>query len=565
MHQSTVMPNGRTPLRSSRRSSLAKWGASLIGLALVAGCFPAGSKAGDNTTKGPDSGLPIDAGAPQPGGVYTFNDVADAPTLDPTKAASYYTQNAVAGVVYSKLLEFKTGRDVPYGSMEVEGDLAESWKRSDDGLVWTINLRKGVKFQNIAPVNGREFTSADVLCTMNRIKTLPGVQLNRIDVAETITAPDAYTVVFKLKEAFAAFDENLASPYMSILPCEGTTGAFDLTSTAIGTGPFILDSWKRTQERVYKRNPDYFVAGKPYLDGVKVVIMTDPAAAIAAFRTGQLDSTGVTETLLPTVTTTNPDTVVRRQEATTEGITFMTESVKPFDNVQVRNAIALALDRKGMAKTFSAAGPSMSGPVPSILFGGISSDESDKLTPFDPTAARKLLADAGYPNGFDITMTTSDGWGPTIVNRAQWVQEDLKKIGINVTLKVLDYATFYTTWAAKDYELGYGYLTGMMSADEYLSSLYLGNGTRNWFNASDPKLDQMIVAQRGILNDKDREKALEDISRYILKNGSNPIMSYTADAITVEHPYVHELWAHPQYARPFLKSMWLGADAPGRK
>jgi peptide/nickel transport system substrate-binding protein len=523
-----------------------------------------GRSSGDPDDR-PSGAVPEDAGAPQPGGILTFNDTTEAPTLDPQKAASFYTQTSVAGVIYSKLLDFKTGRDVPFGSMELKGDLAESWEHNADATEWTVKLRKGVKFQDVAPVSGREFTAADVVCTMDRIKTLPGIQLNMIDMVDTIATPDDYTVVFSLGEPFATFDQNLASPYMSILPCEGTSGKFDLASQAIGTGPFILQTWDRKEQKIYIKNQSYFEAGKPYLDGFRVVIITDPAASVAAFRTGELDRTSTTETLLPTVTSSNPDTVVRREMSTTEGITFMNESVKPFDDPKVREAVAMALDREGMAKTFSASGSVLSGPVPSILDGGITGKESGDLTPYDPEQAKKLLAEAGYPNGFDIEMTTSDGWGPTIVNRAQWVQEDLKKVGINVTLKVLDYATFYSTWAAEDYEIGYGYLTGMMTADEYLNSLYLSTGTRNWFNSDDPELDQMITDSRAIVDDEDRNEALQDISRYILDNGSNPIMSYNADTIYLEKPYVHDLWGHPQYARPFLKDVWLGPEAPGRK
>jgi peptide/nickel transport system substrate-binding protein len=533
---------------------------------LLAGCFGGGSSKDSRTDPTAAVDLLPDAGTPQDGGTFTTIDPSDAPSLDPHKAASAYTGGGVSGIVYSKLLDFKVGREIPYGSMEVYGDLAESWKRSDDGKTWTFTLRKGVKFQNIAPVNGREFVAADVLCTVDRIKTLPGVQANLMVVVDSVTAPDPHTVVFNLNAPYAAFDETMANFYMTMLPCEGTRGEFDLATKPIGTGPFIMAQWDRKQQRIYKKNPDYFVKGKPHLDEFKIIIMADPVAQIAAFRTGQVDYFGsITETLLPTLVSTNPDAVVRRQMGMTEGWTFFNQNVKPFDNLKVRQAIQMSLDRDGMARTFSSPGYKLSGPIPPNIFGGLSPEESGKLTPYDPTAAKKLLAEAGYPNGFDVILTTTDGYGPVITNRAQWVQEDLKKIGITATLKVLDYATWFSTWQSKDYQMGYGYSSGLMTADEFLAAYWLSNGTRNWFNINDPKLDAMIMQQRSELDKDKREKLLLDTNRYIINNVANPVASYTNATIVVQQPYVHDLWGHPMYARSWVKDLWLGPEAPGRK
>ncbi|MCW2602929.1 MAG: peptide transporter substrate-binding protein [Pseudonocardiales bacterium] len=543
------------------------WVGLVLTGALLASCSSGSSNGGNGPAEDVVVGndLQPDGGTPQPGGIFYTTTTTEAPTLDPQKAASAYTQGAVSGSVYSKLLEFKSGRGVPYGTSETEGDLAESYKSSDDGLTWTFTLRKGVKWQNIAPVNGRAFTSADVVCTMDRIRTLPGVQNNLLVVVDNWTAPDDYTVVFKLKEAYAAFNETVAHYYMEILPCEGTSGKFDLAQQAIGTGPFMLTTWDRKVSKVYKKNPDYYVAGKPYVDEIHQAIITDPATGLAQFRAGQLDNTTVSEQLLASVQTTNPDAFVRRDSGTTEAITFMNQNVKPFDDIRVRKAVMLALDRKSEAAAISSPDYKLSGPIPPLLFGGMTPEESDKATPYDPTAAKKLLADAGFPNGFDITLTTSDGWGPYIINRAQFTQEDLKAIGINATLKVLDYATFYSTWQAEDYQIGFGYLTAMLSADEYLSSLYATGGTRNWFNISDPKLDALIAEQRGILDKDERAKKLAEINTYILQNVANPVMSYTVSNPSVQAAYVHDVWTSPLYATGYWRNLWLGPDAPGRK
>ncbi|MCW2603897.1 MAG: ABC-type dipeptide transport system, periplasmic component [Pseudonocardiales bacterium] len=546
-----------------KRTSLTAVGGALVSLLLLAGCFGGGSK-DDGGGAAPSGSIPADAGTPEPGGTFVWNTTTEPPTLDPHKSASALTQLAVSGLVYSKLLEFKTGRDTPYGSMTVQSDLAEKWEHSADAKTWTFTLRKGVKFHNKAPVNGREFTSADVLCTVDRIKNLPGVQKALLEVVDKTTAPDAYTVVFNLKEAYVAFDETVANYYLSILPCEGTRGEFDLATAPIGTGPFILQSWTRDVEKIYVKNPNYFIAGKPYLDGIRMVTMKDPAAQVAAFRAGELDSTGVSDSLLPSVLSSNPNAQVRLNMGTYQGHIVMNQSVKPFDDYRVRKAVSLAFDRQGMGESLSTDGFKLSGPIPPILFGGLPAEEAAKLAPFNRADAKKLLAEAGYPNGFDITLTTTDGYGPAIVNAAQWIQQDLKEVGINATLRILDYATWFSTWASEDYQIGYSLSSAFLTADEWLSSYYLSTGARNWFNINDPKLDAMIIDQRGILDRDKREAALLEINRYIEKNISNPVMTYSSNGITVQQPYVHDWWPHPEFGASWVKNMWLGPESPSK-
>ena len=289
----------------SRR--LAGLTAGAVALTLLAACGGGGASGGDepNTEAKDVTGivngvLPVD-GPAQPGGKLTITDPSDAPTLDVHKAASAYTQWATSGWVYGTLVAYEYGRDIPYFSQKFKGDLAEDWERSEDGMTWTFNLRKGVKFQSIAPVNGREFTAADVKCTVERIQTLPGVQQNLMAIVDKIDATDPYKAVFTLKSPYGAFNETMASFYMGILPCEGTRGEFDLAQQAIGTGPFILQSWDRKVKRSYVKNPNFYLPGKPYLDAIDVLIMSDPASQLAAFRAGELDISGVSETLYPSL------------------------------------------------------------------------------------------------------------------------------------------------------------------------------------------------------------------------------------------------------------------------
>jgi peptide/nickel transport system substrate-binding protein len=539
-----------------------------VALVLVAllgsACFSApGGGAGGNLEA---DRRPADAGPPQPGGVFRYALPSDARSLDPHGQSSFNTHIAI-GSTYSKLVDFRTGPDVPYGSPELEGDLAESWEPSPDGRTWTFHLRHGVRFHDVAPVNGREFTSQDVLCTVQRIRELPGHQVSQLAMVRDVTAPDPYTVVFALTEPYAEFDTNLAGHFMWMLPCEGTRGEFDLATTAIGTGPYVLERWERDRERVLTAHPGYYVEGQPYIERIEISIVPDQAAAIAAFRTGQTDFLSAltldiaqAERLLAE----EPESVLFREQGLTQTRVYMNQEREPFDDVRVRRAVALAIDRQGMIDSIRAGG-SLTAAVTPTLHGGLPSEEAARLQPHDPEQARRLLAEAGLPQGFSTKMIITDGYGDNVVREAQWVQQDLAEVGIQVELVVQDYATYFTeSFAGKNYDMGYGLQTPMLSADEYLTGEWTSDGPRNWYGIADPALDEMIVQQRGELDRASRERQLHDIQRYIIENVSNPVPLYVYDGLSIYAPYLHDAYPHPDYGTRHQARMWLGPEAPGR-
>ena len=543
----------------------------VLALLLVAllgtACFSAPGGGGSGGGALQDRRPEQDAGPPQPGGTFRYALPSDARSLDPHGQSAFNTHIAI-GSTYSKLVDFRTGPDVPYGAPELEGDLAESWSTSEDGRTWTFTLRRGVRFHDVAPVNGREFTAQDVLCTVQRIRELPGHQISQISMVQDVTAPDDHTVVFQLTEPYAEFDTNLAGHFMWMLPCEATRGEFDVTTTAIGTGPFVLERWVRDRERVLTAHPDYYVEGQPYMERVEISIVPDQAAAIAAFRTGQTDYLSpltLDKNQADRILSEDPNAVLFREQGLTQTRLFMNQAAEPFDDVRVRRAVALAVDRQAMVAAIRAGG-SPTGPVSPTLFGGLGSEEAAQLQPHDPERARALLAEAGLPQGFATRMIITDGYGETVVREAQWVQQDLAEVGIQVELVVQDYATYFTeSFAGENYEMGYGLQTPMLSADDYLTGEWTSDGPRNWYGIADPVLDEMIAAQRGELDRAAREEQLREIQRYIIENVSNPVPLYVYDGLSIYAPYLHDVWPHPDYGTRHQARMWLGPEAPGRQ
>ncbi|GGK74761.1 ABC transporter substrate-binding protein [Mangrovihabitans endophyticus] len=539
--------------------------AALIACLLVlAGCF-GGAAQDDETRQGALPGVHPDDSLPAvPGGVFRIAARADAPSLDPLKESANSTHIAV-GYVYSKLVDYKVGKDTPFGTHQLEGDLAEAWETSPDGLSWTFHLRHGVRFQNVAPVNGREFTSADVACTLDAVRER-GQQRGDIGMIQSWDTPDPYTVVFTLASPYPDLAAKFAGHFLWMLPCEGTEGRFDLATRAIGTGPFMLTKWNKDKERTYAKNPDYYVAGKPYLDGLHVIVIPDTAAASAALRTKKVDLVATVTDMasVRALVKSDPDIYVAKELAYQPTIVYMNQAVKPFDDLRVRKAVAMSIDRADMLTSIRPGGL-ISGPVTPKVAGALSPAEVRELQPYDPERARKLLAEAGLANGFTTKMIVTNGYSDTVVREAQWVQEDLGKVGIKVEIDMQDYATYFTkSWAGKDYAIGAGLQTPWLTADDMLISQWYSRGTRNWFNIDDPHLDQMILAQRAVQDPARRLEALKDIQRYIIDKVSNPLPLYIYESIVLYGGYMHDIHPQPDYGSRDYMNMWMDKDAPGR-
>ena len=209
--------------------------------------------------------------------------------FDPHQTISFKTHTTLS-FVYSRLMRHKVGPDVRPGTFSVEPDLAERWEEVDD-TTYVFHLRKGVKWHNKPPVNGRELVAEDVKFTYDRFLTEQG-NANRYMLAavERVEVVDRYTVKFLLKEPYVWFVNALAYPWgMWIIAPEVVQQFGDLKKpeTAIGTGPFLLERHEPNVKTVFKRHPEYFRQGQPYVDGVEWLVLEDDSTGLAMYRTGQ--------------------------------------------------------------------------------------------------------------------------------------------------------------------------------------------------------------------------------------------------------------------------------------
>ena len=234
---------------------------------------------------GPASLLAGEAGPPKRGGILRVRGW-DPPHFDPHLTRNFMTMTTLS-FVYSKLLRHKVGAEVPPGTFVVEPDLAQRWEQPDD-TTYIFHLRKGVRWHNKPPVNGRELVAEDVKFTYNRFLTVKGnPERYLLDSVDRVEAVDRYTVKFVLKEPYVWLPQKLANALcMWVVAPEVVDKYGDLKKpeTAIGTGPFTLERYERNVKASFRRNPLYFRSPQPFLDGVEWLIVEDESTGLATYR-----------------------------------------------------------------------------------------------------------------------------------------------------------------------------------------------------------------------------------------------------------------------------------------
>ena len=502
-------------------------------------------------------------GGPVRGGHLVISGASDIGSLDPIASSSFNTQYRIAHV-YQRLLGFETGPDIGYTENVLRPQLATDWEISEDNLTYTFTLRDGVTWQDIAPVNGRAFNSGDVKATFEAILA-EGHQANLLERVTSIDTPDDLTVVLNLSEPFAPLLNNMANHFMWILPAEAFEEGYDRTSTVIGTGPFILSEREVDVTTKYEANPDYWEMGEdgeplPYLDSFEQVVINDTQQVIAAFQAGEIHvmTNGTPSELRDQLMSDYPEAFYGEWIDAGMGQIGVNMERPPFDDIRVRQAISLAVDREGMGSSIRGGGTVPSNVAPAQANFALPEEEREELLQYDPERAKELLAEAGFADGLDATLIATDRYGALYTAQTEWLVEDLKAVGINVELELLDYATYFgSRWPDVEYDLQFGPQTPFLEPDEWLRG-QMGTGQgRNWYNLSDPELDSLLDEQLGILDPEARAEKVREIQRYALENVMNPIPVWTYFTQWNYAPEFKNFFRHASYGYNGLEATWL--------
>ena len=484
----------------NRRDFLKRVGWGGAGMtALVVGAGPWRASA-QSAAPYPDW-IPPSPKPPKRGGILTRASAWDPPVLDP-RLTNSVGLSQIATLVGSRLVRYPFS-DEATGTTDLtlKGDLAESWEGSSDSRVWTFKLHKGVKWQNVAPLNGRELVAGDVkYCYEAYAKE--GVQAFTFREIEAMETPDKYTLRIHLKMPNTMFPQNLAEAVSIVFPREVLEEDGDLKKRMIGTGPYILKEHTRKVKAVLARNPDYFDKGRPYIDEYHILSTPDSATRLAAFRAGQSDihwcaSVGEMET----VRKTTPAAVIEEYKnvQTPFGLA-LAQDKPPFNDVRVRRAISMAIDRQKQVDTVYEGHGILGWGIPYIYFQD-KAPTAAQLGPwwqYRPAEAKKLLAEAGHANGFETTLFYYE-YFPQMSSQVQLVQQDLKRnLNINIKISKLDYTTFYGRYVEGKWDgMAWGFKTGYaVSLDEQTYQYMHSKSTKNYFRFADPVVDELVTKLR---------------------------------------------------------------------
>ena len=445
--------------------------------------------------------IPASTKPPRRGGVLTRATAWDPPVIDPrlTQSVGLFQ---FAGLTSNRLLRYVfVDEATGYTDLGLKGDLAESWQGSPDQRVWTFKLRRGVKWQNVPPLKGRELTAADVkFCFEAYAKE--GVQAFTFGEIEGMETPDSHTLRVHLKTPNSLFPQIVAEPVAIIFAREVLEEDGDLKKRLIGTGPYVLKEHTRKVRVVLQRNPDYFDTGRPYVDEYVILSTPDDATRKAAFRTGQSDFvTAQSPSEVDAVRKTNPNALV---QSLTPSITpfglALAQDRPPFNDVRVRRALSMAIDRQKILDTVFEGHGLVTAGVPWIYYQD-AKPTLKELGPwwqYRPAEAKKLLAEAGHPNGFETTVFYYE-YFPQMTSSVQLVQQELKK-NLNVTVKIskLDYTTYYGRYVEGKWDgMAWGFQSGHAVGLDERAYVYMhSKSTKNFFRVNDPVIDELTVKLR---------------------------------------------------------------------
>lgn len=447
---------------------------------------------------------------------------ADIQTADVQKTSKDYE---VPFNIFDRLVDVEVGTD---GNSKIVPSLAESWDISDDGLEYTFHLRQGVKFHN-----GNDFTAEDVAYTFHRMLTVEGgvntefidqikgadeLLAGETDTLEGVEVVDDYTIKVTLKEPFAGFLASISSPGVSIYDSEATEAAGDQfgmdSAVTVGTGPFEFSSWSFNNQLVLTRNEDYW-KGASGLPGVVIKIIPDTETQSMMFESGELDILDLDYAAdsVDRFTETYPDQIVQGPRV---GIVYFTMNFnkEPFQDVRVRKAVQMSIDRQAILDAlYGGRGQVEQGIFPHGLIGFNPDQEEIK---YDPEAAKALLAEAGYADGFDMEIAADSSASDTMTMALEIVSDQLAEVGIRAEIKNYDESTWLET--RKSGELGSFISTWSADYNDPDNFIYtfFGNEEKTRIrsiNYPDTEVMERVAKARTIVNEDERlaeYKALEE-------------------------------------------------------
>ena len=547
-----------------RRRVLSGAAAAGAGLAL-AGC---GAKSRQSASQ---SASNKPAGQPKPGGKLAMPVTADPFNWDKTSVGPGIPNAYGIPWAYDSLLTFKSGPGVQYADLIPAPNLAEKWE-SPDPTTYTFHLGNGLQFANLPPVNGRALTSADVQWSFEyssrtgAFKSPPAAQYSYFfEGMDRLDTPDPQTVVVHFKDAFAPFLQYVSSSSNPIFPHEIYDKDGSFQKQIVGSGVFQLDtaSSQPGSHWTWKKNANYWQSGKPYIDEIDWLVLPDDASAYAAFRTKQVDLVfaNISTEAASQLAKDNPDVTKFEYEDPSPLHLYMNERKPPLNDVRIRKAIALSIDRDAYLKALygGKGGWALAGAFPDTF----TQAEIKQLLKYDPAQAKQLVSDAGFPNGVSLDFSyPGNAYGQEYITEMQLFQAQLKPAGINLNLVSLDKATESARKKTGDYVITFTSKSLEGDIDSYLYAVFYPGSRANYGGVDDPALTPLLVAQRRELDAAKRKQIARQAVQYINVDQVHALALVYRVSYQFWHPRLQNYvpnWATGNSSPGPLRNAWLSA------
>jgi peptide/nickel transport system substrate-binding protein len=478
---------------------------------------------------------------PQRGGVLSVGFPSDSKTFDPTHSVQF-TERQVLYVVYNTLVRF--GPD-----FSIQPELAESWKIESDGQRIVFKLRTGVKFHD-----GTDFDAEAVKWNIERRlnQDVASPQRHQLDpIIESVDVIDPGTVAINLKQRAPGLLSLLGErPGFMISPTAAEKFGKDMGNNPVGTGPFVFREWVKGSHIIVERNPNYWEPGKPHLD--RIVFRDIAGSVVGAQRlvTGELDFVG---DLSPQEIKQLQGRPSLKLHPITVGRWYSLQwhtYEPPFDNAKLRQAIAHGIDRKRINEiVMDGKGTLVDGPTPQGLWWF---NANAKSYPHDPDRAKALLAEAGYTNGFEYTLSTPQVGVFQQIN--QLVQEQLADVGIKLKLEPVAQSEWYDRVVKRSTNMTPTRWTQRPDPDGLLYILFHSKGFANTTGYKNERVDKLLEEGRNTYDQATRKKIYDEAQEIIAKDIPMLSLFYSVEFAALRDNVQGFAWIPDQIPR--FRELW---------
>jgi peptide/nickel transport system substrate-binding protein len=461
----------------------------------------------------------------------------------------------------------------------IRGELAEKWEWQENPLRLVVTLRKGVMFpEKPGVMKARELVADDVVFAFKRMSTSPKATKGYFDYVKNVTAPDKYTVVWEMSEFNAEWDYRFGYGYYSgIIPKEVVDAGASNWKNMNGTGPFKLIDYVQGNSNTYEKNPDYWdketINEKefklPYVDKITYRIIKDEATRVTALRTGKLD---IMEAMrwqdAEQLKKSTPDLKWNKWLATSGTFLAMRVDQKPFDDIRVRRAMNLAINKEEIIKAYYNGNAEMFAYPQHPEYGGYFQPLNEQpasvqeLFKFDPAKAKKLLAEAGYPNGFTF-KTQVCSCSPDHMDLLPLISAYLEAVGVKMEIQTMEYAAFLSAMTTQTNAPGYFMNNGHTNPTTTIRKSFIPHQVWNPSQWNDPKLTARMEAVYKERDEAKRQAELRAMTTEMLDNAPY-VWLPTAYVFTAWWPWVKgyegELRAGAVRPWPIYARVWVDQD-----